>query len=97
MKIDHNLLKKLQKLSMLEIDSKQEQETISSLEDVVNFTDNLNDLDLSHIKEIHFNPAQGYSPLREDISEKNPDISEDILKNAPSSENNFFIVPNIIE
>lgn len=96
MNIDHNLIQKLQKLSLLDISEQEEKETIVALQEIVDFTDNLNSLDLSDIKEIHFNPAQGYSILREDIANKKEDISKDILDNAPLVENNFFVVPNII-
>lgn len=97
MNIDQNLIEKLQRLSMLKISDKQEKKTIKALQDVLNFTSNLDSLDLSHIKEIHFNPAQGYTKLRDDNTQDKENLSKSILENAPLSQDNFFVVPNIIE
>ena len=35
--------------------------------------------------------------MRQDCVESNPEIAREILKNAPKVEDNFFIVPKIIE
>ena len=97
MTIDSTLITKLEKLSLLKLSDEKRQEMTSSLEEILNFTDNLNSLDLSHIKEIAFNPINGACPFREDVPNEDVSITHQVLQNAPKSEEGFFIVPNIIE
>ncbi len=96
MKIDNNLLKKLEKLSSLEIDSDKREGMINQLSEIVEFIENLNELDLDK-EEATFTTLKGGTPMREDIPNVNPQIIKTIFKNAPKSENGFFVVPKIIE
>ena len=93
MKIDENLIKKLESLAMVEIDNKTSM--ARDLEKIVEFVENLNEIDTSNI-EATFSSLNNKTPLREDEVIKN-DIIKDVLKNAPKTKDNFFIVPKIIE
>jgi aspartyl-tRNA(Asn)/glutamyl-tRNA(Gln) amidotransferase subunit C len=94
--VDDNLIAKLAKLSSLEIDDSKKEKLKSELGDIINFVENLNEIDVSAI-EATFSTIEGGTPLREDISEQNLELSNHILKHAPKSENGYFIVPKIIE
>lgn len=96
MKIDNDLLKKLEKLSSLEISEKKREAMISQLSEIVEFIDNLNELDLNK-EEATFTTIKGGTPMREDIPSVNPQIIKTIFSNAPKSEDGFFVVPKIIE
>ncbi len=96
MKIDDKLLTKLEKLSSLEIVSEKREETIKEIGKIVDFVENLNELDLDD-KEASFLTIDGGTPFREDIPKSNPKIIKTILENAPKSEGGFFVVPKIIE
>jgi aspartyl-tRNA(Asn)/glutamyl-tRNA(Gln) amidotransferase subunit C len=96
MKIDDKLLAKLEKLSSLEIVSEKREETIKEIGKIVDFVENLNELDLDD-KEASFLTIDGGTPFREDIPKSNPKIIKTILENAPKSEGGFFVVPKIIE
>lgn len=96
MKIDDALLQKLEKLSYLEISSDKREEVISQLSEIVSFVDNLCELETADIDPT-FSMSDKGTRLREDEVSSSKDISESILKNAPLSEDNFFIVPKIIE
>ena len=93
MKIDESLIKKLESLAMLEIDNKSSM--AKDLEEIVEFVENLNEIDTSNI-EATFSSLNNKTPLREDEVIKN-DVIKDVLKNAPKTKDNFFIVPKIIE
>ena len=41
--------------------------------------------------------VEGGTPFREDISVSSKEDSDMILQNAPKSEDNYFVVPKIIE
>jgi len=95
-KIDNDLLAKLEKLSALNIENDKKSEIISQLSDILTYIDSLNELDTTNL-DASFSTLDGGTPLREDIVESNRDISKKILNNAPGSEDDFFVVPAIIE
>ena len=82
MTVDDNLIAKLAKLSSLEIDDSRKEKLKSELGDIINFVENLNDIDVSHI-EATFTTIEGGTPLREDVSNQNLELSNHILKHAP--------------
>ncbi len=96
MKIDDELLTKLEKLSYLEIAPEKREEVIDQLSKIVSFVENLSELDTTDLDPT-FGMTDKGTQLREDVSTSSKEISESILKNAPHSEENFFIVPKIIE
>jgi aspartyl-tRNA(Asn)/glutamyl-tRNA(Gln) amidotransferase subunit C len=96
MTVDNDILLKLEKLSSLKVDNEHREETIKQLNEIVSFVDNLNELNTDDLG-ISFNPSGKETFLREDIPFKQEEVAISILKNAPLSEDNFFIVPAIIE
>ena len=96
MVIDKTLLEKLQRLASLELSEKEQETAKENLSEIVNFIENINKLDLEGIP-TSFNPLDTKLPMRDDTPHNNPKIAQSILKNAPLSEDNFFIVPKIIE
>ncbi|WP_458701105.1 Asp-tRNA(Asn)/Glu-tRNA(Gln) amidotransferase subunit GatC [Sulfurospirillum sp. 1307] len=96
MQIDNDLLKKLEKLSSLQIAEDKREEMINALSEIVEFVENLNELDLDN-QEATFTTVEGGTPMREDIPNVDSSIIATILEHAPQRENGFFIVPKIIE
>lgn len=96
MEVDNALIDKLAKLSSLEIEDSRKESLKVELAEIINFVDNLSDIDVSHI-EATFTTIEGGTPLREDVSKQDLEMSNHILKHAPKSEDGYFIVPKIIE
>lgn len=96
MQIDDALLKRLEKLSYLEISDDKREEIIGQLSEIVSFVDNLGELDTQNVDD-SFAMTNNGTLLREDAVSGNKSINEEILKHAPRSEDHFFIVPKIIE
>ncbi len=96
MQVDDALLTRLEKLSYVHIGDDKREEIIEQLSEIVSFVDNLSELNTEGV-ESTFAMDDRATPLREDTPHSNPQISEDILKHAPQSVDNFFIVPKIIE
>jgi len=96
MQIDNDLLKKLEKLSSLKIDNDKREGMIKQLCEIVEFIENLNELNLDK-EEATFTTVKGGTPMREDIPNVNPKTIKTILENAPKSKNSSFVVPKIIE
>lgn len=96
MTVDDKLIDKLAKLSSLEIEDSRRETLKSELADIINFVENLNEIDVSNI-EATFSTIEGGTPLREDVAVQDLELSNHILNHAPKSEDGYFIVPKIIE
>lgn len=96
MQIDHTVLEKLEKLSHLRIDDSKKEAVIEQLSGILNYVDNLNELDTETL-DASFSTLEGGTPLRDDIPREPNDIAKDILSHAPQAQDDFFIVPAIIE
>jgi len=94
--IDNTVLEKLEKLSMLKIENEKKEELASQLTKILAYIENLNELDTDDL-DASFSTLSGGTLLREDKPNTNSEISQSIFKNAPNAENDFFIVPKIIE
>jgi aspartyl-tRNA(Asn)/glutamyl-tRNA(Gln) amidotransferase subunit C len=93
MKIDETLIKRLENLSMVEIEDKGAM--ARDLAEIVEFVEMLNELETEDI-DATFSTLNNPTPLRDDIPVKN-EVIEEILQNAPKAKDGFFIVPKIIE
>lgn len=96
MKIDHNVLAKLEKLSHLRIDESKKEEVMTQLTGILSYIENLNELDTDGLSPA-FSTLDGGTPLREDTPREKTSIPSDILSHAPQGSDDFFIVPAIIE
>jgi aspartyl-tRNA(Asn)/glutamyl-tRNA(Gln) amidotransferase subunit C len=96
MKFDDTMLQRLEKLSMLEIEAAKREEMITELEKIVGFVEILGELDTENL-DPSYSTLAGGTPMREDTPREDPEIREIILENAPRSEEDYFVVPAIIE
>ncbi len=96
MRIDDQLLSKLEKLSSLNIHESKKAKMEENLSDILGFVENLNQLDVSGI-EATFTTLNGGTPLRNDEIVSDSSIPEIVLANAPAVDKNMFLVQKIIE
>jgi aspartyl-tRNA(Asn)/glutamyl-tRNA(Gln) amidotransferase subunit C len=96
MQIDDTVLAKLEKLSHLRIDESKQEEVKEQLSGILNYIDNLNELDTNTLS-ASFSTLNGGTPLREDTPNEKTEIAKEILCNAPQARDDFFIVPAIID
>ncbi|MBX7490957.1 Asp-tRNA(Asn)/Glu-tRNA(Gln) amidotransferase subunit GatC [Helicobacter turcicus] len=96
MTIDTALLNKLTRLGGITLEYEKLETTKNNLSEIVNFVENINTLDLNDIP-ASFNPLDSKLPMRQDIAESKLEIAKSVLKHAPNAEDDFFIVPKIIE
>ncbi len=96
MQVDETLLKRLEKLSFITIADEKREEVIAQLGEIVGFVDNLSELDTEGVDD-NFAMNDSATPLRADTPLCDQEIINDILEHAPRSEENFFVVPKIIE
>jgi len=94
--IDNNLLEKLEKLSMLKIEEEKREELAGQLSEILAYVENLAELDTQDL-EPSFSTLDGGTPLREDRPQTDPQVVQHIFAHAPNAQDDFFIVPKIIE
>lgn len=95
MKIDKQTLDKLAHLSRLEINEKDEAKMIQDLSNIVTFVEKLNEVNTDGVEPLT-TMSQEINALRED--EPGGHLThEEVLKNAPSKDKDFFRVPKVIE
>lgn len=96
MQVDDALLTKLEKLSFLKVSEDKREEVVAQLSEIVSFVDNLSELNTDGVDDSFAMSDRG-TYTREDTPVCDKNINEEILKHAPQSSDNFFIVPKIIE
>ena len=94
--IDNTVLAKLEKLSMLKIEDEKKEELATQLTEILSYVENLSELNTDNLS-ASFSTLEGGTPLREDKPQTQPEIAKHIFSHAPHAENDFFIVPKIIE
>ena len=94
--IDNTVLAKLEKLSMLKIEEDKKEELAAQLTEILSYVENLSELNTDDLS-ANFSTLEGGTPLREDEPRTQPEIAKHIFSHAPHAENDFFIVPKIIE
>jgi aspartyl-tRNA(Asn)/glutamyl-tRNA(Gln) amidotransferase subunit C len=94
-KINEELIDQLAHLARLEFDQQAKQNILNDLNRIVDYIDQLNELDTSNIEPlIYLTPNQNI--LRED-EVKEVLKKEDALANAPKKDSDYFRVPKVIQ
>ncbi|MDC3102705.1 Asp-tRNA(Asn)/Glu-tRNA(Gln) amidotransferase subunit GatC [Gammaproteobacteria bacterium] len=82
-------------LSRLKIDDQKEEKIIEDLDNIIKFVDQLNIIDTSDVAPLT-NPLEKTAKTRKDIvTAKN--LKKDLLEVAPSSNDDYFLVPRVVE
>ena len=82
-------------LSRLRIDKEKEEKIVQDLDNIIEFVDQLNDADTSDVEPLT-NPLEKTAKTRSDqITAKN--LKTELLEIAPSSNDDYFLVPRVVE
>jgi len=95
MTINDELIDKLANLSRLDFKEEEKQEMKTELEKMIGFIDKLNELDTSGVEPL-LHMSENQNIFREDEVKGELD-KEDVFKNAPVHDDNFFKVPKVIK
>jgi len=95
MPIDKNQVKKVAKLSRISLEDNKIDSLSKDLDSILTFVEKLNELDTKEIKTLK-SIADKTLEARKDIVDDGK-IKNDILKNSPEKNEDFFIVPKVIE
>ncbi len=82
-------------LSRLKIDGAKEEKIIKDLGNIIKFVDQLNDADTVDVSPLT-NPLEKTAKTRKDIvTAKN--LKKELLEIAPSANEDYFLVPRVVE
>ena len=82
-------------LSRLRIDKEKEEKIVKDLDNIIEFVDQLNDANTSDVEPLT-NPLEKTAKTRSDqITAKN--LKKELLEIAPSSNDDYFLVPRVVE
>ena len=95
MDVNDALIDKLAHLSRLEFADEEKQEIKNELEKMIGFIDKLNELDTSGVEPL-LHMSENVNIFRQD-EVKGEITKEDVFKNAPLHDDNFFKVPKVIK
>ena len=95
MTIDLKTVKHISKLSRISIDDHKAKKLSNDLNSIFSFIEKLNQLDTKNTQPLT-SIAETTLKLRKDEI-KSQNIREDILKNSPDKNEDFFVVPKVVE
>ena len=95
MTIDLKTVKKISKLARISIDNEKAQKLEKDLNSIFEFIEKLNKLDTSKSEPLT-SVVDVKLQLRKDEIKSN-NIRDQILKNSPDENKDFFVVPKVIE
>ena len=82
-------------LSRLKIDLEKEEKITNDLENIIKFVDQLNDAETSDVEPLT-NPLEKTAKTRIDkVTAKN--LKKELLEIGPSSNEDYFLVPRVVE
>lgn len=95
MKIDRATLDKIAHLARLELDEKEVPKLLEDMSQIISFVEKLNEVDTEGVEPLT-TMSHEINALREDkVKDQLP--KEEVLKNAPVKDENFFRVPKVLE
>ena len=95
MSIDLKTIKHISKLSRISVDEKRAEKLADDLNSIFDFIEKLNKLKTDNVEPLT-SVAETSLKLRPD-EVKSKDIREQIIKNSPQDNEDYFVVPKVIE
>ena len=95
MTIDLKTVKKISKLARISVDSEKAKKLENDLNSIFEFIEKLNQLDTSKSEPLT-SVVDAKLQLRKDEI-KSGNIRDEVLKNSPDKNKDFFVVPKVVE
>ena len=95
MSIDLKTIKHISKLSRISVDEKKAEKLAGDLNSIFEFIEKLNELNTDNVEPLT-SVAETTLRLRSD-EVKSKNIREQIIKNSPEDNEDFFVVPKVVE
>ena len=95
MTIDLKTIKHISKLSRISVDDEKAKKLVGDMNSIFDFIEKLKELDTDKVEPL---TSVAETTLKLRIDEvKSGNIREQVLKNSPNENEDFFVVPRVIE
>ena len=95
MTIDLKTIKHISKLSRISVDEQKSEKLVGDLNSIFEFIEKLNELNTDKVEPLT-SVAETTLKFRSD-EVKSENIREQIIKNSPEDNEDFFVVPKVVE
>ena len=95
MSIDLKTIKHISKLSRISVDEKKAEKLVGDLNSIFDFIEKLNKLKTDNVEPLT-SVAETTLKLRAD-EVKSKNLREQVIKNSPKDNEDYFVVPKVIE
>ena len=95
MSIDLKTIKHISKFSRISVDEKRAEKLADDLNSIFEFIEKLNELKTDNVKPLTSIAETTLKFRSDEIKSKN--IREQIIKNSPEDNEDYFVVPKVIE
>ena len=95
MTIDLKTVKHISKLARISIEDEKAKKLAGDLNSIFEFIEKLNELNTSDVEPITSIAETNLKFRKDEVKSEN--IREKILKNSPSDNEDFFVVPKVVE
>ena len=95
MTIDLKTIKHISKLSRISVDEKKAEKLAGDLNSIFDFIEKLNELKTDNVEPLTSVSETTLKPRPDEVKSK--DIREQIIKNSPEDNEDYFVVPKVIE
>ena len=95
MSIDLKTIKHISKLSRISVDDQRAKKLVGDLNSIFDFIEKLNELKTDDVKPLTSIAETTLKFRSDEIKSKN--IREQIIKNSPEDNEDYFVVPKVIE
>ena len=95
MSIDLKTIKHISKLSRISVDEQRAEKLADDLNSIFDFIEKLNELKTDNVEPLTSILNQSLRSRKDEISDGK--IREKILKNSPKKNEEFFVVPKVVE
>ena len=95
MSIDLKTIKHISKLSRISVDEKKAEKLASDLNSIFDFIEKLNELKTKNVEPLTSVVETTLKLRPDEVKSKN--LREQIIKNSPKDNEDYFVVPKVIE
>ncbi|NCD69851.1 Asp-tRNA(Asn)/Glu-tRNA(Gln) amidotransferase subunit GatC [Mucilaginibacter agri] len=95
MKITEDTVDKIAHLARLEVNANEKEQLMADMSRILSFMEKLNEIDTSNVEPLVY-MTEEVNTFREDVV-KEVITHEEALQNAPEHDENYFLIPKVIE
>ena len=95
MKIDKDLILRLEHLARLELSGTEREQMVKDMKNIMDMVERLQEVDTDEVDPLVYMNESSNRLRKDEVKNELP--IEDALKNAPKTEGNYFLVPKVID